>query len=53
MVNTHKGVTGRRRPTSKGNSMKRRQHNDEVVSFLMNGLNDMKKAAAAKKSTKK
>ncbi|MCO6542042.1 MAG: hypothetical protein J6584_07510 [Lactobacillus sp.] len=52
MVNTHKGVTGRRRPTSKLNSAKRRQHTDEVLSFLMNGLDDMKKAEA-KKSAKK
>lgn len=52
MVNTHKGVTGRRRPISKLNSVKRRQHNDEVVSFLVNGLNDMKKSDVVKKSIK-
>ncbi|UQS82089.1 hypothetical protein MOO45_07875 [Bombilactobacillus folatiphilus] len=43
MANTHKGVTGRRRPVSKLNSSKRRQQHEAVLAFLRNGLDEMKK----------
>ncbi|UQS84278.1 hypothetical protein [Bombilactobacillus thymidiniphilus] len=50
MANTHKGVTGNRRPVSRENSAKRRQHTDEVLNFLKNGLDEMKKENATKKA---
>ncbi|NVY96525.1 hypothetical protein HU830_05010 [Lactobacillus sp. DCY120] len=49
MANTHKGVTGRRRPTSKGNSASRRQHTDAVLAFLFDGLAEMKEKSKSKK----
>ncbi|WP_269082190.1 hypothetical protein [Lactobacillus selangorensis] len=40
--NTHKGVTGRRRPTSKINSEKRRRATDAVLDTLKKASQDEK-----------
>ena len=52
MANTHKGVTGRRRPTNKVNEAKRVRQTEQVREFLFNGLDDLKKKAANKTATK-